>query len=399
MIKQNGLTLILPIKSDADAEWLRSKLAAMGKHLGKTPTVDFRKSRLTHFARFVVIPGASGQPGSERLLFSSNFDGDLKGYAYDLIQTGLALAMEEFFSRCEGYTKGIANNPLLFFRFLEGRNISIQAFFVALRSVTVNLILESAAIRRELETSLDAGEMSFNENHDLPLKPQQVINRAADPSLAPKKPGFSLATVIANLLISTVEWIIGLRKKQNNPQVNLKTDARLYAAEDIVTQNQMTVVVPVKRTITAYVMLRLVLFVMNQVFKLSKGKLSDLDSIHFARWVIIDGGRNILFESNFDGSWENYIDDFADHAVAGMNLVWGNCIGFPISGSSDVESFKRYIRDHQTPAQVYYSAYPDSTVRNIFTDISLNTKVTKFARPYGRRNFIKGYYGSPGLSN
>jgi len=394
MTKQSGLTLILPIKSDLDAEWLRSNLAAMGKQLGKTPAVDFRKSHLTHFARFVVIPGASGQPGGDRLLFSSNFDGDLKGYAYHLIQTGLALAMDEFFSRCEGYTKGTANNPLLFFRFLKGGNISIQAFFVALRAVTVNLIWESATIRRELETSLDARQMRLSETHDLQPKSQPVPDHSKAPSVEPKKPGFSLGTAIANLLISTGQWIIGLRKKQNDPQVNVKTAAQLYAAEDIVTQNQMTVVVPVKQTVTAYVMLRLVLFVMNQVFKLSKGKLSDLDTVHFARWVIIDRGRNILFESNFDGSWENYIDDFADHAVAGMNMVWGNCIGFPMSGSSDVESFKRYIRDNQTPAQVYYSAYPDSTVRNILTDISLNTKVTKLARPYGRRNFIKGYYGS-----
>ena len=109
---------------------------------------------------------------------------------------------------------------------------------------------------------------------------------------------------------------------------------------------------------------------------------------------MIDNGNNILFESNFDGSWENYIDDFVDHASVGMNVIWGNCIGFPKGGSKDIESFKSYIRNNQTSAQLFYSAYKDLTVRNILTDLSISNEVSELSSPGGKQNFIMGYYGT-----
>ncbi len=45
------------------------------------------------------------------------------------------------------------------------------------------------------------------------------------------------------------------------------------------------------------------------------GELSGIPSIHFAHWSMIDNGRRLLFLSNFDGSWENYLDDFIDKAA------------------------------------------------------------------------------------
>src|SRR3712207_8144952 len=42
------------------------------------------------------------------------------------------------------------------------------------------------------------------------------------------------------------------------------------------------------------------------------------------RSAIVDRGKYLLFESNYDGTWENYIDDFVDYASAGMNAIWGN---------------------------------------------------------------------------
>jgi hypothetical protein len=191
-----------------------------------------------------------------------------------------------------------------------------------------------------------------------------------------------------------LEWIVGIRYGGNDPQIKVETKNNLYEMEDLVTQNQMTVIVPVKKNIFHRLILRSVLWAISLKVKSATGTLSDLTSIHFARWVIIDNGDNLLFESNFDGSWENYIDDFVDHASLGMNLIWANCIGFPTGGSKDIESFKHYIRENQTPAQLFYSAYKDSTVRNILTDLSLSEKISKLNRPNGKENFIMGYYGS-----
>lgn len=51
--------------------------------------------------------------------------------------------------------------------------------------------------------------------------------------------------------------------------------------------------------------------------------------IHFARWVLLDGGRRVLFASDYDGSQESYMDDFIDRLARGVNLVFSNGLGFP----------------------------------------------------------------------
>jgi hypothetical protein len=145
----------------------------------------------------------------------------------------------------------------------------------------------------------------------------------------------------------------------------------LTAIEDKpnVVQNQITVIVNVKPSLWSRLALRLVLFGANRGVQNANGSLSDITTIHFARWALIDHGNKLLFESNYDGSWERYIDDFVDRASFGLNAIWGNTVEFPLGGSRDIEAFKKSIRDNQTPAQVFYSAYPQSTVVNIFNDL------------------------------
>ena len=97
----------------------------------------------------------------------------------------------------------------------------------------------------------------------------------------------------------------------------------------------------------------------------------------------------MLFESVYDGSWESYIDDFVDHAASGMDAIWANCIGYPKGGSRDIEYFKQLIRNHQHPAQVFYSAYPNQTVKNIASDKALRNDLSSAFL------FMSGSYDAP----
>ena len=60
-----------------------------------------------------------------------------------------------------------------------------------------------------------------------------------------------------------------------------------------------------------------------------------------------------------------------DRAASGLTGVWSNTADFPPTwfllgaGARQIEFFKAWTRAHQIPAQVWYSAYPDSTVGNI----------------------------------
>jgi hypothetical protein len=90
-------------------------------------------------------------------------------------------------------------------------------------------------------------------------------------------------------------------------------------------------------------------------------------TIHFARWVFLDGKKRAVFMSNYDGSLESYMDDFINKVGFGLNVAFSGGIGYPTTkwlvgdGCSDERKFKEYLRRHQVPTQVWYKAYPGLT--------------------------------------
>lgn len=96
--------------------------------------------------------------------------------------------------------------------------------------------------------------------------------------------------------------------------------------------------------------------------------LEEIGTVHFARWVVVpddqDGGQ-LLFTSNFDGPWDDYIEDFAAQAATSFDAIYSNCVGWPERGAREVDAFKAYIREHEISADVYYRAYPMATVQQV----------------------------------
>jgi len=132
-------------------------------------------------------------------------------------------------------------------------------------------------------------------------------------------------------------------------------------------------------------------------------KLQQLSFIHYARWAVIrrfpDGGRGerlghtyLFFESNFNGTWDQYIDAFSEVVPTRMKAIWGSSYGFP--GPIPVEPFKAYIRKNEFVANHYWSAYPKATTTEIisakrvaaalddFTSRSAHLEPEAFAKAY-----------------
>lgn len=146
----------------------------------------------------------------------------------------------------------------------------------------------------------------------------------------------------------------------------------LAANEDHGLQNPLTHVVPLRKggearrrvlSLSHAYIARMALRHFNDI-----GELGGIPSIHFAKWVLIDGGERLLFLSNYDGSWESYLGDFIDKADVGLNLAWACTLGYPktfllaLGGARDEERFKAWSRSCQRPTPIFYSAYPDSSV-------------------------------------
>jgi hypothetical protein len=136
--------------------------------------------------------------------------------------------------------------------------------------------------------------------------------------------------------------------------------------EDVIAQNQMNVISDTDRDQLGQ--LKVFLKLLNAAAKgiTGDGNLSGISTIHFARWVLIDNDKRLLFISNYDGSWQNYIGDFSDKAASGLDTVWRSSLGYP--GSRDIEAFKQQIRCRQVQSHYFYSAYPYETVQNILNN-------------------------------
>jgi len=111
----------------------------------------------------------------------------------------------------------------------------------------------------------------------------------------------------------------------------------------------------------------------------NRGRLARVRSIHFARWVYLDGKRRLVFLSNYDGSLESYMDDFINKVGFGLNAFFSNGIGYPrtnwlvLDGCADERKFKEFLRRHQLPTQVWYKAYPGLTA----VDLERNTRIRR----------------------
>jgi hypothetical protein len=124
--------------------------------------------------------------------------------------------------------------------------------------------------------------------------------------------------------------------------------------------------------------LRLLFFILWNV-KSKQQDLINLSFIEFARWVIIprrhlpflaNGQRKeelqydyLLFFSNFNGTWNQYIDAFSAVLSDGLNLIWRWSEKFP--GSLPVTPFKEYIAQVQFDTDYYYTAYPYATANDL----------------------------------
>jgi hypothetical protein len=124
--------------------------------------------------------------------------------------------------------------------------------------------------------------------------------------------------------------------------------------------------------------LRTVFFLLWNIKPL-QDNLINLSFIEFARWVIVPRKKfpylgkgqvqdemkydYLLFFSNFNGTWNQYIDAFSAVLSDGLNLIWRWSEKYP--GSVPVTPFKEYIARVQFDTDYYYTAYPHATANDL----------------------------------
>ncbi|HEX6372762.1 MAG TPA: hypothetical protein VF006_27825 [Longimicrobium sp.] len=359
-----------------------------------------------------------GPPIPPKMLFATDFDGPLDEHIDDVLSVA-GPGLDRVFGHCEGWP-GSDDRAAVHGYFLRHR-IPSNTFYTGTMHRSVDQIHREEELHQRIEAYLDAeaGKPGFPSE---PLKVREKIRDFvfAEPELAwaRQQPGpfprllfnpdylvpVAIGVVVALLAALTVvlrlvmdSWGQALmvtgavvavtvvllvaaylflrRLEKTDPVIILNKDIDdLVSAEDRIVQNQMSSVIYIKEPLWFRgLVLRVVLAFINFSAKYlsNQGTLAGIPSIHFARWVIVDNGRRLVFFSNFDGSWENYLGDFIDKSHAGLTGVWSNCVGFPRTknlvqdGATDEQKFKAYSRDSQIPTQVWYSAYRWLSVDNV----------------------------------
>lgn len=126
-------------------------------------------------------------------------------------------------------------------------------------------------------------------------------------------------------------------------------------------------------------LLRLAIWVIGQITaaRSPAGFLGRIGTIHHARWLLIPKTRRLIFLSNYDGSWQSYLEDFISRLREGLSSLWSNTQGFPRTfslisgGASDGSRFKRWARRQQVPSAVWFSGYPDLSTAAIRTNAEI----------------------------
>src|SRR5262249_20713317 len=187
-----------------------------------------------------------------------------------------------------------------------------------------------------------------------------------------------LLILLPILIPAALVWAIWLRFHElTDPSPDVTLDpARLRALcdlEDFVVHNAISPVAPIKPgrfwPLTATIYLGLGSYLARHLF--NNGSLAGLATVHFARLMRLDQGKRVLFTSYYDGSLESYMNDFVDQVAWVLNGVFGNQEGYPrtrwlfFAGANDELGFKTFLRGHQVPTQVWYSAYPSLAAVNL----------------------------------
>jgi hypothetical protein len=391
------VTKVEPQKADA----LKKLLAQINDDPETNSVIPFRSLKMLHFASLVVF---ESEEYGRYLVFENNFDGHLEAYLTVLGEQAEG-GLHQIYSCCKGYAvqPGDRNGLLAY---LKHHVVHPNAYHIGNTGRSVKRILDERALRDFLEDQADdlAKSGQGKSAKQLEASLRQFVSSNPDfrwvADAEPRRTfseklmayvNFGLAVIVL-LIFSPVEIILllVLRYKESRDEVpsgaadieNLRT---LVQREDRTrsVQNHMASITIVKPGWLRRSALRLVLWAINKLARAfaTKGNLSGIPSIHFAHWSLLDEGRRLLFLSNFDGSWENYLDDFIDKASRGLTAVWSNTVRFPrttfliYGGANDGPRFKAVARNSQTFTNAWYSAYLDLTVKGIDSNSSIREEI------------------------
>jgi hypothetical protein len=420
MVNQNPLALLTPVRKDSFKK-LNEILEKFEVGLHSGLNERFNKLGTLHYARWFILKEDSFRDKTafhvpERLVFSSNFDGSLDDHI-----TGLVTVFPEYFDElyecCEGYPEPAARNTESRKNYLVQWMVNTTAFYVGAPGRSLKQIKQEDELKNFIWNFINKNKWDSQTAVQIQKTIQQEVDARPEfewskqMAKIPSVNLFGMAVlglVILILLPVIIIWILILHffyeRRDKNSEVMLSqlkdtNVRRLEAYEDLFNQNQFTQVLVMKpgqvRLITVQALMLFARTLISNLFV--KGKLMGIPTIHFARWILIDKNKHMLFFSNFDGSWQQYLGDFIDKSGWGLTGIFSNTVNFPktnflfTGGAYDEEHFLAWSRGTQVLTQVWYSAYHHLSIKNIVNNTLIRNELRKNLTEEQAQLFLKRF--------
>ncbi len=396
--------MILAAVEEGRLEPLDAVLKTMNRAAGMADPanslVPFDQFDRLHVARFVILEANTGSDikaygvtpfrWPATLVFLGDCDGSADSFLAELVVRSGA-GLRQIFSHCEGAP--LDQDDLL--DWLKQHNKKPAANYINWIGRTVVQVREEVALQKALSAHLRklVDEIGAEDTRALRQRLLSYLefekqNGRITLTPAPRTPpgwyirnllhkfGVPLLLLVISPALLLAAPFLALRLRmleRSDPEIAPRPDRKsVYALaelEDHDITNQFSAFGDIKpglfRRCAVLFFLWLLDYAARHIYK--RGYLTRVQTIHFARWVILDDRRRLFFASNYDGSLEAYMDDFINKVGWGLNLVFSNGVGYPLTrwlikdGAGREQEFKYYLRRHQLPTQVWYKAYPGKT--------------------------------------
>ena len=395
MPNQVALTVVAPLRAGARSQLDRALAAAAA---GGEAAVPFAELTGVHFARVFVLAAdvaADGTPTAEKLVWMSDVDAPLERHLAELADRA-GPALDRLFCHCRAYPEQVDAAGRR--GYLQAHTVTAAAAYVNTVGRGLDQVLLERRLRDAIERFLDEQQGRLAGCDSLAVREQIRRFVDADQALRPalpaaggavrrvprprgRPPGAGAGAAGAAAAADPAR-AAGVRGAAAHPRAARR--ARPAAARRRPRRGAGGARGPLDpepvhrrrvdqaRAVSAaddMGVLWIADYFVRHIF--NRANLAGVKTIHFARWVFLDGRRRVVFASSYDGSVESYMDDFIDKVWWGLNAVFSNGVGYPrtrwlvFGGARDERAFKRVLRRRQEPVQLWYSAYPDLTAVNL----------------------------------
>ncbi len=411
MTPQTNFMVLAAIIPSREAE-LRQLLDSMNDSPGmvnpNNALIPFAQFDKLHFSRLLILDDQtledarvySGGPTPVYPLYLA-FLGDIDGEENDFLAE---LAKKAGDGLCKIFACAGYHPQIDLYSWLKQHRAPPIANYINCRGRTVRRIHEEAALRealvrqtenlpaQQLHAKLRQFVRSEQAAGRLPLTPEQptppdwCVRNAIHMIGLPLLVLFFLPLLI---MIAPIYILLLRQAEMSDPEVCPRVDQQhsdnLSKSEDRILTNQFSAMGSLKpglmRLATVVGVLGTVDYAARHFVR--PGRLGRIRTIHFARWVFLDGTKRMIFFSNYDGTVESYMDDFINKTGFGLNAVFGNGIGYPrvdwlvLGGCQDGTKYRNYLRRHTVPTQVWYKAYPGLTAIDLERNRRLREGIEK----------------------